>query len=104
MPDEAGAAIIATTSETGIIVSAMLLDHSATQGAINAFTKALCQKLDERGIRANAESHGSVGARLAPGDDMTPPTAAMGRPAYVFLTSCVTGTVLQVMGGGTTGG
>ena len=40
-----GAAIIATSSETGIMGSKELPDYSATKGAINAFTKTLAQEL-----------------------------------------------------------
>lgn len=120
-----GAAIIATGSETGIMGSEMLPDYSATKGAINALTKALAQRLIDRGIRANVVAPGPVWTPLNPADDgMTPEKVAkfgssnpMGRPAqpeelapaYVFLasdadSSYITGIVLQVMGGETTGG
>jgi NAD(P)-dependent dehydrogenase (short-subunit alcohol dehydrogenase family) len=115
-----GAAIIATSSETGILGSGMLPDYSATKGAINAFTKALAQSLVERGIRVNAVAPGPVWTPLNPSDaGLSPERVAhfgeknpMGRPAqpdelapaYVFLaseadSSYVTGTVMQVMGG-----
>jgi NAD(P)-dependent dehydrogenase (short-subunit alcohol dehydrogenase family) len=102
-----------------------LPDYSATKGAINAFTKALAMSLIDRGIRVNAVAPGPVWTPLNPADDgMTAREVAkfgakspMGRPAqpeelapaYVFLasnadSSYVTGTVLQVMGGETTGG
>jgi len=120
-----GAAIIATSSETGIMGSAQLPDYSATKGAINAFTKTLAQNLIEKGIRVNAVAPGPVWTPLNPSDDgMTPEKVAefgkqspIGRPAqpeelapsYVFLasdadSSYITGIVLQVMGGETTGG
>jgi NAD(P)-dependent dehydrogenase (short-subunit alcohol dehydrogenase family) len=120
-----GAAIIATSSETGIMGSSLLPDYSATKGAINAFTKALAQNVIEKGIRVNAVAPGPVWTPLNPADDgMTPEKVAqfgrqapIGRPAqpeelapsYVFLasdadSSYVTGIVLQVMGGETTGG
>ena len=120
-----GSVIIATSSETGIKGSKHLPDYSATKGAINAFTKALAVDLLEKGIRVNAVAPGPVWTPLNPSDDgMTPKDVAhfgedspMGRPAqpeelapaYVFLasnadSSYVTGTVLQVMGGETTGG
>ena len=122
---KAGGAIIATSSETGIMGSELLPDYSATKGAINAFTKALGQKLIEKGIRVNAVAPGPVWTPLNPSDEgLTPEKVAkfgqknpMGRPAqpeelapaYVFLasdadSSFITGTVLQVMGGETTGG
>jgi len=120
-----GACIIATSSETGIMGSKTLPDYSATKGAINAFTKALAQALIPRGIRVNAVAPGPVWTPLNPSDPgMTPDKVAnfgksspMGRPAqpeelapaYVFLasnadSSYITGIVLQVMGGETTGG
>jgi len=122
---KAGSVIIATSSETGIMGSPELPDYSATKGAINAFTKALAIKLIEKNIRVNAVAPGPVWTPLNPSDDgMTPKEVAkfgedspMGRPAqpeelapaYVFLasnadSSYITGTVLQVMGGETTGG
>jgi NAD(P)-dependent dehydrogenase (short-subunit alcohol dehydrogenase family) len=122
---KAGAAIIATSSETGLVGSAQLPDYSATKGAINAFTKTLAQNLVEKGIRVNAVAPGPVWTPLNPSDDgMTPEKVAefgkqapIGRPAqpeelapsYVFLasdadSSYITGIVLQVMGGETTGG
>ena len=120
-----GAAIIATSSETGIKGSKEMPDYSATKGAINAFTKTLAMELIERQIRVNAVAPGPVWTPLNPADTgATAKEAAefgldspMKRPAqpeelapaYVFLasnadSSYITGTVLQVMGGETTGG
>jgi NAD(P)-dependent dehydrogenase (short-subunit alcohol dehydrogenase family) len=120
-----GGAIIATSSETGILGSAKLPDYSATKGAINAFTKTLAQLLVKKGIRVNAVAPGPVWTPLNPSDEGSPPEdvakfgeqAPIGRPAqpeelapaYVFLasnadSSYITGTVLQVMGGETAGG
>ena len=120
-----GSAIIATSSETGILGSAKLPDYSATKGAINAFTKTLAQSLVKKGIRVNAVAPGPVWTPLNPADEGLPPEdvakfgeqAPIGRPAqpeelapaYVFLasnadSSYITGTVLQVMGGETSGG
>lgn len=120
-----GAAIIATSSETGIKGSKEMPDYSATKGAINAFTKTLAMELIERQIRVNAVAPGPVWTPLNPSDTgATAKEAAefgadspMKRPAqpeelapaYVFLasnadSSYITGTVLQVMGGETTGG
>jgi NAD(P)-dependent dehydrogenase (short-subunit alcohol dehydrogenase family) len=122
---KAGAAIIASSSETGLMGSKELPDYSATKGAINAFTKALSMQLIERGIRVNAVAPGPVWTPLNPADAGLPPEKVakfgsgnpMGRPAqpeevapaYVFLasdadSSFITGIVLQVMGGETTGG
>ncbi|HEX9277649.1 MAG TPA: SDR family oxidoreductase [Casimicrobiaceae bacterium] len=120
-----GAAIIATSSVTGIKGSKELPDYSATKGAINAFTKTLAQALIARGIRVNAVAPGPVWTPLNASDAGASPekvarfgaSKPMGRPAqpeelapaYVFLasnadSSYITGTVLQVMGGETTGG
>ena len=120
-----GASIIATSSETGIMGAHNLPDYSATKGAINAFTKTLAMDLIERGIRVNAIAPGPVWTPLNPSDAGASPEkvskfgsqSPMGRPAqpeelapaYVFLasdadSSYITGIVLQVMGGETTGG
>ena len=120
-----GSAIIATSSETGILGSAKLPDYSATKGAINAFTKTLAQSLVKKGLRVNAVAPGPVWTPLNPSDGgLSPEEVAkfgqqqpIGRPAqpeelapaYVFLasnadSSYITGTVLQVMGGETSGG
>jgi NAD(P)-dependent dehydrogenase (short-subunit alcohol dehydrogenase family) len=122
---KAGSAIIATSSETGIMGSSELPDYSATKGAINAFTKTLAQNVMDKGIRVNAVAPGPVWTPLNPSDPGLPAAkvavfgkkAPIGRPAqpeelapaYVFLasdadSSYITGIVLQVMGGETTGG
>jgi NAD(P)-dependent dehydrogenase (short-subunit alcohol dehydrogenase family) len=119
-----GSVIIATSSKTGIFGSRKLPDYSATKGAINAFTKSLAQDVLDKGIRVNAIAPGPVWTPLNPSDaGMTADKVAgfgadhpMGRPAqpeelapaYVFLasnadSSYITGTVLQVMGGETSG-
>ncbi|HEX2747748.1 MAG TPA: SDR family oxidoreductase [Verrucomicrobiales bacterium] len=119
-----GGAIIATSSETGLLGSAKLPDYSATKGAINAFVKALAQNLVKQRIRVNAVAPGPVWTPLNPADEGLPPEkvarfgadSPMGRPAqpeeiapaYVFLaseadSSYITGIVLEVMGGETTG-
>jgi len=120
-----GGVIIVTSSETGILGSKKLPDYSATKGAVNAFTKSLAQNVIDKGIRVNAIAPGPVWTPLNPSDaGMTPERVAefgadspIGRPAqpeelapaYVFLasnadSSYITGTVLQVMGGETSGG
>jgi NAD(P)-dependent dehydrogenase (short-subunit alcohol dehydrogenase family) len=120
-----GSTIIATSSSTSFEGSEMLPDYSATKGAINAFTKALSMQLIDRGIRVNAVAPGPVWTPLNPSDEGLPADkvakfgsgSPMGRPAqpeevapaYVFLasdadSSFITGIVLQVMGGETTGG
>lgn len=120
-----GAAIIATSSETGILGAERLPDYSSTKGAINALTKTMAVDLIPRGIRVNAVAPGPVWTPLNPSDAgksakevaQFGAQSPMGRPAqpeelapaYVFLasdgdSSYITGTVLQVMGGETTGG
>lgn len=120
-----GAAIIATSSETGILGAEKLSDYSSTKGAINAFTKTLAMDLIERGIRVNAVAPGPVWTPLNPSDKGKKAEevakfgsqSPMGRPAqpeelapaYVFLasdadSSFITGIVLPVMGGETIGG
>lgn len=123
MPD--GGSILVTSSQTGVRGSAELPDYSATKGAINALVKAMAVNLTKRRIRVNAIAPGPVWTPLNPADaGLSPEKVAvfgqdtpMGRPAqpeevapaYVFLasnadSSYITGIVLQVMGGETTGG
>jgi NAD(P)-dependent dehydrogenase (short-subunit alcohol dehydrogenase family) len=120
-----GSAIIATSSETGLMGAKKLLAYSATKGAINAFTKTLSQELVEKGIRVNAVAPGPVWTPLNPADQGQKPEeiAKFGEkqpmkraaqpeeiaPAYVFLasdadSSYITGIVLEEMGGLTTAG
>lgn len=120
-----GSAIIATSSETGLLGSGSLPDYSATKGAINALTKTLAMDLLERGIRVNAVAPGPVWTPLNVADagaseekvSKFGSQAPIGRPAqpeelapaYVFLasdadSSYITGIVLPVMGGETSGG
>jgi NAD(P)-dependent dehydrogenase (short-subunit alcohol dehydrogenase family) len=122
---QAGAAIIATSSVTGILGTENLPEYSSTKGAINALTKTLAMDLVKRGIRVNAVAPGPVWTPLNPSDSgrtarevahfgeqspmSRPAQPEELAPAYVFLasdadSSYITGTVLQVMGGVTAGG
>ena len=120
-----GSAIIATSSETGLVGTKQLPDYSATKGAINAFTKTLAQNLVDKGIRVNAVAPGPVWTPLNPSDEgMTPEKVAAvrrrrpmtGRPSpkrsprrtsssrRTPTRSYITGIVLEEMGGETTAG
>jgi NAD(P)-dependent dehydrogenase (short-subunit alcohol dehydrogenase family) len=120
-----GGVILITSSETGILGSEKLPDYSATKGALNAFTKTLAMNVIDRGIRVNAVAPGPVWTPLNPSDAgaSEDKVANFGKdspmkrpaqpeelaPAYVFLasnadSSYITGTILQVMGGETSGG
>ena len=113
-----GSSIINTGSETGLFGQPVLLDYSATKGAIHAFTKALATNVIERGIRVNAVAPGPVWTPFNPSDKPAEDVAQFGQrtamkrpaqpeelaPAYVFLASPVcasyiTGLVLPIIGG-----
>jgi NAD(P)-dependent dehydrogenase (short-subunit alcohol dehydrogenase family) len=111
------AAIINTTSVTAYRGSPMLLDYSATKGAIVTFTRSLAMQLVEKKIRVNAIAPGPIWTPLIPstfeGDKVAKfgsdvPMARAGEPAevapaYVFLASSdasyITGQVLHPNGG-----
>ena len=67
-----GSAIVNCTSVTMYKGSELLLDYSATKGAITAFTRSLSQALVKDGIRVNA---------VAPGPIWTPLNPSGGQPA-----------------------
>ncbi len=113
----AGDAIINTGSIVGLTGLAILVDYTATKGAIHAFTKSLALYLGPRGIRVNCVVPGPVWTPNIPG---TMPVeevehfgheVALGRPgqpeelapAYVLLGSrdgsFMTGSLLHVTGG-----
>ena len=117
-----GGAIINTTSVTAYKGSPMLLDYSATKGAIVAFTRSLSQALVEKGIRVNAVAPGPVWTPLIPSTfpadqvesfGATVPMKRPGQPdeiasCYVFLasqdSSYMAGQVLHPNGGDVIGG
>ena len=118
-----GASIINSGSIAGIRGSERLLDYSATKGAILAFTRSLSKQLVERGIRVNCVAPGPVWTPLNPADLPAEEAARFGEktpmgrpaqpeeiaPAYVYFASTadssfVTGEVLVITGGETSGG
>ena len=61
-----GAAIVNCTSVTMYQGSKLLLDYSATKGAITAFTRSLSENLVGEGIRVNAVAPGPIWTPLNP--------------------------------------
>ncbi|WP_343345635.1 SDR family oxidoreductase [Sphingomicrobium sp. XHP0239] len=113
-----GASIINTTSITMYKGQPVLLDYSATKGAITAFTRSLSANLVEDGIRVNAVAPGPIWTPLNPSGGMLPEKmdsfgedTPMGRPgqpnevapSYLFLacedSSYISGQVLHPNGG-----
>jgi NAD(P)-dependent dehydrogenase (short-subunit alcohol dehydrogenase family) len=112
-----GDVIINTGSIVGLTGLAILIDYTATKGAVHAFTKSLALNLGERGIRVNAVVPGPVWTPNIPAT--MPPEevenfgheVALKRPGqpeelapvYVFLasedSSFVTGALYEVTGG-----
>ncbi|WP_426266167.1 SDR family oxidoreductase [Sphingomonas sp. LHG3443-2] len=116
-----GAAIVNCTSETMYKGAPILLDYSATKGAITAFTRSLAKNLVEQGIRVNGVAPGPIWTPLNPFGGQPPEKmpefgkdTPMGRPgqpnevapSFLFLAcddaSYMTGQVLHPDGGNTT--
>ncbi|MDQ3587612.1 MAG: SDR family oxidoreductase [Actinomycetota bacterium] len=117
-----GSAIVNTASVTAYQGNPSLIDYTAANGAIVAFTRALSNQLIERGIRVNAVAPGPVWTPLIPAtfpadkvEDFgaQTPLGRIGQPAeiapsYVFLasedSSFMSGQVLHPNGGSVVGG
>ncbi|MGB7406596.1 MAG: SDR family oxidoreductase [Pacificimonas sp.] len=115
---KAGSAIVNCTSVTMYKGAAILLDYSATKGAITAFTRSLSENLVEDGIRVNAVAPGPIWTPLNPFGGQPPENiddfgegTPMGRPgqpnevapSFLFLacddSSYMSGQVLHPNGG-----
>ena len=117
---EKGCRIINTSSITGYQGHEVLLDYSATKGAIASFTRALSGQLAEKGILVNGVAPGPILTPYIPatmGDvedfGSTTPLGRCGQPsevapAYVFLASedatYITGQMIHINGGVVIGG
>jgi NAD(P)-dependent dehydrogenase (short-subunit alcohol dehydrogenase family) len=116
-----GARIVNCTSETMYKGAPILLDYSATKGAITAFTRSLAKNLVEKKILVNAVAPGPIWTPLNPFGGQPPEkmpefgkNTPMGRPgqpnevapSFLFLacedSSYMTGQVLHPDGGDTT--
>ena len=113
-----GATIVNCTSVTMYQGASILLDYSATKGAITAFTRSLSESLVAEGIRVNAVAPGPIWTPLNPMGGQPPENmddfgedTPMGRPgepnevapAFLFLacedSSYMSGQVLHPNGG-----
>ncbi|WP_066367824.1 SDR family oxidoreductase [Neobacillus fumarioli] len=112
-----GAAIINTASITAYEGNELLLDYSATKGAIVTFTRSLAKSLAPLGIRVNGVAPGPIWTPLIPSTFSADQVAVfgsdteMGRagqpyelaPSYVFLasedSSYISGQMIHVNGG-----
>ena len=116
-----GGVIVNCGSITGLRGHKDLMDYAATKGAIHAFTKSLAQNLVERKIRVNCVAPGPIWTPFIPSTSaektaqhgakttMKRPGQPEGvAPAFVFFaseadSSYITGEVLTLLGGETTG-
>jgi NAD(P)-dependent dehydrogenase (short-subunit alcohol dehydrogenase family) len=113
----AGASIINTGSIVGKTGLEILIDYTATKGAIHAFTKSLALALGKKNIRVNCVVPGPVWTPNIPGTMPEEEVENFGHevalerpgqpeelaPAYVLLASSdgsfITGSLLDVTGG-----
>lgn len=112
-----GDAIINTGSIVGLTGLPILLDYTASKGAIHSFTKSLALQLGERNIRVNCVIPGPVWTPNIPGTMPFDEVEKFGHevalqrpgqpeelaPAYILLASddgsFMTGSFIQVTGG-----
>ncbi len=112
-----GDAIINTGSIVGLTGLEILVDYTATKGAIHSFTKSLALQLGEKNIRVNCVVPGPVWTPNIPGTMPAEEVKNFGHevalkrpgqpeelaPAYVLLAcsdgSFITGSLLEVTGG-----
>lgn len=112
-----GSAIINTASITAYRGQKILIDYSATKGAIVSFTRSLSQSIVNKGIRVNAVAPGPIWTPLIPSSFSAEQVKTFGTdtpmkragqpfelaPAYVYLacedSQYVTGETLHVNGG-----
>ena len=112
-----GDAIVNTGSIVGIVGNPILVDYTATKGAIHAFTKSLAIQLGKRNIRVNCVAPGPVWTPNIPGTMPENEVKNFGHevalarpgqpeelaPAYVLLASSegsfMTGSIVEVTGG-----
>lgn len=112
-----GDSIINTGSIVGLTGIPILIDYSATKGAIHSFTKSLALALGEKAIRVNSVVPGPVWTPNIPGTMPKEEVENFGHevalarpgqpeelaPAYVLLASSdgsfMTGSLVQVTGG-----
>lgn len=114
---QSGDAIVNTGSIVGLTGHPILLDYTASKGAIHAFTKSLALQLGKRNIRVNAVIPGPVWTPNIPGTMPIDEVENFGHevalerpgqpeelaPAYVLLASSdgsfITGSLIEVTGG-----
>jgi Dehydrogenases with different specificities (related to short-chain alcohol dehydrogenases) len=112
-----GSAIINAASLTAYEGNELLMDYSATKGAIVAFTRSLSKSLHNKGIRVNGVVPGTIWTPLIPASFPEDQVAQWGAqtpmkragqpfevaPAYVYLasedSSYVSGQFIHVTGG-----
>jgi NAD(P)-dependent dehydrogenase (short-subunit alcohol dehydrogenase family) len=114
---KSGDAIVNTGSIVGLTGHPILLDYTASKGAIHAFTKSLALQLGEKNIRVNCVVPGPVWTPNIPGTMPINEVENFGHevalarpgqpeelvPAYVLLASddgsFITGSLIEVTGG-----